>query len=49
MTADTNDQAAPFRYTAALANEIELRWQDWWDANGTFDTPNPAGTLADPG
>ena len=39
----------PHRYTAALAAEIELRWQDFWDANGTFEAPNPAGPLADPG
>ena len=36
------------RYTAALAHEIELRWQEHWDANGTFEAPNPAGPLADP-
>ena len=38
----------PHRYTGALAREIELRWQDRWDAEGTFETPNPAGPLADP-
>ncbi|HEX5597969.1 MAG TPA: leucine--tRNA ligase [Micromonosporaceae bacterium] len=38
----------PFRYTAALAGEIELRWQDYWDAHGTFHAPNPTGDLADP-
>src|SRR3712207_4968247 len=38
----------PFRYTAALATDIELRWQDFWDAHGTFHAPNPAGDLADP-
>ncbi|MEZ5378775.1 MAG: leucine--tRNA ligase [Acidimicrobiales bacterium] len=37
-----------FRYDASLANEIETRWQDVWDANGTFEAPNPAGPLADP-
>ena len=37
-----------FRYTAALAGEIEPRWQDYWAANGTFYAPNPAGSLADP-
>ena len=31
-----------------LAQEIELRWQEHWDANGTFEAPNPAGPLADP-
>ncbi|MCE2966093.1 MAG: class I tRNA ligase family protein, partial [Phycisphaeraceae bacterium] len=35
------DDAPPFRYTAALANRIEARWQDAWDAARTFQTPNP--------
>jgi leucyl-tRNA synthetase len=38
----------PFRYTAALAGEIEARWQDYWDENGTFNAPNPTGPLAQP-
>ncbi|RNG22525.1 leucine--tRNA ligase [Streptomyces botrytidirepellens] len=38
--------AAPHRYTAALAADIEARWQDFWDANGTYDAPNPGGDLA---
>ncbi|MEO5834914.1 MAG: leucine--tRNA ligase [Nakamurella sp.] len=38
----------PFRYTAALANTIEARWQDRWDAERTFETPNPSGPLAAP-
>jgi len=37
----------PHRYTAALANEIEARWQDRWDAEGTFHAPNPVGPLSD--
>jgi leucyl-tRNA synthetase len=37
-----------FRYTGALAQEIEPRWQDWWDTHGTFHTANPAGPLGDP-
>ncbi|WP_063734190.1 leucine--tRNA ligase [Streptomyces sp. RTd22] len=37
--------AAPHRYTAALAADIEARWQDFWDANGTYDAPNPGGDL----
>jgi leucyl-tRNA synthetase len=37
-----------FRYTAALANQIEKRWQDYWAANGTFHSPNLVGPLADP-
>jgi len=38
----------PFRYTAAMANEIEARWQDHWDAHGTFRAPNPTGPLSYP-
>ncbi|MEQ9163441.1 MAG: class I tRNA ligase family protein, partial [Ilumatobacter fluminis] len=44
---DTRDDTPPFRYTAALASDLEVRWQDWWDEQGTFETPNPAGSLAD--
>ncbi len=43
-----DDERAPFRYTSALGNEIEQRWQDWWEEHGTFHTPNPVGDLADP-
>ena len=35
----------PFRYTAALADPIELAWQDRWDREGTFNAPNPIGPL----
>jgi leucyl-tRNA synthetase len=42
------DEAPRYRYTAAMAEEIEARWQDRWDAEGTFEAPNPAGPLADP-
>lgn len=31
----------PFRYSAALAEEIELRWQDRWERDGTFEAPGP--------
>ncbi len=44
--AASHDGQPPFRYTARLAGEIEARWQEWWAANGTFDSPNPAGPLA---
>ena len=44
----TSESQHAFRYSGALAQEIELRWHDWWDANGTFHTPNPAGPLGDP-
>jgi leucyl-tRNA synthetase len=37
-----------FRYTATLANQIESKWQDTWEALGTFEAPNPAGPLAEP-
>jgi leucyl-tRNA synthetase len=37
----------PFRYSARLAADIESRWQDTWDANGTYNAPNPAGPLKD--
>ncbi|NEC91946.1 leucine--tRNA ligase [Streptomyces sp. SID12501] len=38
--------AAPHRYTAAMAADIEARWQDFWDAEGTYAAPNPTGDLA---
>ncbi|MBO3737236.1 leucine--tRNA ligase [Actinoplanes sp. NEAU-H7] len=41
-------ETPPFRYTAATAGEIELRWQDHWAEKGTFHAPNPVGELADP-
>jgi leucyl-tRNA synthetase len=42
------DDIPPFRYRAALAAEIEQRWQDQWDTDATFEAPNPAGPLAEP-
>ena len=47
-TPDTPHDTPPFRYTAALAQDIELSWQDWWDEHHTFETPNPTGPLGDP-
>ncbi|MEO3973377.1 leucine--tRNA ligase [Streptomyces sp. CAU 1734] len=44
--ASAAEVAAPHRYTAALAADIEARWQDFWDANGTYEAPNPSGDLA---
>jgi leucyl-tRNA synthetase len=35
-----SDQPA-CRYTAALAGQIEARWQDFWQEQGTFRAPNP--------
>ncbi|MEW2395976.1 leucine--tRNA ligase [Streptomyces sp. NPDC046862] len=40
------EAAAPHRYTAAVAAEIEARWQDFWDADGTYEAPNQSGDLA---
>jgi leucyl-tRNA synthetase len=40
---------AAHRYTADLAADIESRWQDRWENEGTFHAPNPVGDLADPG
>ncbi|MFD4996528.1 leucine--tRNA ligase [Streptomyces buecherae] len=45
-TAAETAAASPHRYTAALAADIEARWQDFWDANGTYEVPNPTGDLA---
>ena len=35
-----------YRYGAALAGEIESRWQSEWAQRGTFEAPNPVGPLA---
>ncbi|SDO10682.1 leucine--tRNA ligase [Actinacidiphila guanduensis] len=44
-TTPAAETAAPHRYTAALAGRIENRWQDFWEAQGTFAAPNPSGEL----
>jgi len=36
------------RYTAELAGEIEGAWQHTWAESGTFNVPNPVGSLAPP-
>ncbi|MDR3068564.1 MAG: class I tRNA ligase family protein, partial [Cellulomonas sp.] len=46
-TTPTTSDEFPYRYTAALAEQIELRWQDEWERRGTFWTPNPGGRLTD--
>jgi len=43
------DEVAPHRYAAALAAEIEARWQEQWERAGTFEAPNPTGPLGAPG
>ncbi|GAA1642300.1 leucine--tRNA ligase [Georgenia ruanii] len=49
--ATTTEERVPaeetgYRYTAALANEIERAWQDRWEERGTFWADNPTGDLA---
>ncbi|HLK78379.1 MAG TPA: class I tRNA ligase family protein [Streptosporangiaceae bacterium] len=39
-----DEQTPRFRYDARLANEIELRWQDRWEQDGTFHAPSRAST-----
>ncbi len=41
------DADAPrYRYTAELAAGLERSWQDNWAQQGTFNVPNPVGSLA---
>ncbi len=47
MSSQAPEAAHPYRYTAELANDIEKKWQDRWDAEETFNAPNPVGELAD--
>jgi leucyl-tRNA synthetase len=42
-----NDDEPAFRYDVTMAAGIEARWQDFWRANRTFDSPNPAGPLSE--
>ncbi len=35
------ETVAPHRYTAAMAADIEARWQDFWEKQGTYEAPNP--------
>ena len=45
--AEPADADAPrHRYTAELAGRIERDWQDSWTRSGTFNVPNPVGSLA---
>ncbi|ETW23550.1 leucyl-tRNA synthetase [Mycobacterium gastri 'Wayne'] len=43
---DTEPDAPRYRYTAELAAGIERTWQDSWARMGTFNVPNPVGSLA---
>jgi leucyl-tRNA synthetase len=44
--ATPDSDAPPYRYTAALAGRIEGVWQENWAKLGTFNVPNPVGSLA---
>lgn len=46
-TTDGSDADVPrHRYTAELAGRIEADWQGNWQRWGTFNVPNPVGSLA---
>ncbi|MER5261012.1 leucine--tRNA ligase [Actinosynnema sp. NPDC002837] len=45
MSTDAADATPAYRYTAQLAGEIERRWQQHWEEEGTFHAPNPVGPL----
>ena len=42
-----DEERPAFRYDARLAGEIERRWQERWEREGTFRAANPSGELAD--
>ncbi|OHF35792.1 leucine--tRNA ligase [Corynebacterium sp. HMSC074A01] len=44
--ANSHTDGPAYRYGAALANDIEQRWQAYWREHGTFNAPNPVGDLA---
>ena len=44
----TQESIPAHRYDAAMAERIELAWQDRWEAEGTFHADNPTGALAGP-
>jgi leucyl-tRNA synthetase len=45
-TARTSADVPEFRYNAALAQQIEAKWQDHWEREHTFWAPNPVGPMA---
>src|SRR5689334_4331091 len=47
-SAEPGTNEVPYRYTAALAGELETRWQRRWAEHRTFEAPNPVGALAGP-
>ncbi|KFF31089.1 leucine--tRNA ligase [Bifidobacterium bombi] len=51
VTSTNETNAAPqtpaYRYDAHMAQDIELKWQTYWDDNGTFWAANAKGNLTD--
>jgi leucyl-tRNA synthetase len=47
-SADAGTDTPQHRYTAELAGEIERAWQQTWAESGTFNVPNPVGSLSPP-
>jgi leucyl-tRNA synthetase len=45
LTTRADDATPPHRYGGRLANEIERKWRDRWDAEQAYYAPNPAGSL----
>ncbi|MGB9227159.1 leucine--tRNA ligase [Mycobacterium sp.] len=43
---EADSDAPRHRYTAELAGRLEQTWQDNWARLGTFNVPNPVGSLA---
>ena len=41
VTGVQSDTGPAHRYGAALAGQIESRWQTEWAERGTFEAPNP--------
>jgi len=48
LSSGAESDAPQFRYTAELAGRIEQDWQQLWRDRGTFNVPNPVGSLAPP-
>ncbi|MBA4608472.1 leucine--tRNA ligase [Aeromicrobium sp. Marseille-Q0843] len=46
QTEGATPDGAAHRYTSEYAGRIETAWQDRWEAEGTFEAPNPVGDLA---
>jgi leucyl-tRNA synthetase len=43
---EADEQQPAYRYTARLAGELAAKWQERWEKEGTFHTPNPVGDLS---